>query len=156
MLLTIENNIETLTDIAIAIVNAGMVLRIIIIFQHTRTEDEGLKSGINKACKVFMAGILANCTVSLTKAIVFRYFDNINNLYSLKTKVVLLLTDGAKALCLIDAAIIAILEMTTLIKWMAADEHDRAKYIRRAGTILLTGCIILCASGLIAAVLSYY
>lgn len=156
MLLTIENDIETLTDIAIAIINAGMVLRIIIIFQHARTENDGLKSGTDKAWKVFMAGIIANCTVSLTKFIASRYFDSINNLYSLKAKGLLLLEDGAKALCLIDVAIIVILEITTLMKWQAADEQERAEHVRRAGNILLTGGIILGASGLIAAVLSYY
>lgn len=68
-----------------------------------------------------------------------------------------LLEDGSKVMLLLEAAVIIVLEIKTLIQWQVAEEPQTKKtHIKKAGEILLIGGLVLAANGVITAVLSYY
>lgn len=67
-----------------------------------------------------------------------------------------LLNDATSVALLIEAGAIVVLVIMKFIAMQQADEQEKPKFKKEIKTIIITGIIIMCISGILKAVFSYY
>ncbi len=67
-----------------------------------------------------------------------------------------LLRDGTAILLIIEAGLCGLLVVKEFIAMQQADEQDKPRHKKQIKTIILSGIIIFCITGLLTAIFSYY
>lgn len=74
----------------------------------------------------------------------------------LVTGTVKLLNDATTVALILEAAIVVILCIVKFIGMQQADDNEKPKYKKEIKTTIITGIIVMCISGILKAVFSYY
>ena len=153
-----KQELQVLFQVLSGVISAGVVVRVIFIFQNGRNADKSLTEIMQKAGKVIYAGIIAISLMSfsdwiLSKFSVMQSADNLSDLGNVFVQFLRIVRDTAMA---IAGGVTAWHFTKELILYQFGEEDEKPVHKKGAQKQLIIGVLILCAGGIVTVVLDYF
>lgn len=150
--------LQQLLNVIQGMISAGVVFRVTLIFQNGRNEEKSMKEICQKAGKVVYAGVIAVSIVSFsdwayTRLNALQGAGDVSGIGSIAIEFVKLVKN---AVTLIAGSLTAWHFIKELLLYQFGDENDKSMHAKGARKQLAIGIVIVCAAGIITAILSYF
>ncbi|MBO5093172.1 MAG: hypothetical protein J6C33_02310 [Lachnospiraceae bacterium] len=139
-------------------VSAGMVLRIILIFQNGRNEEKSLNEICRKAERVVYAGIIAISIMSFSdwasgKLSALQGAGNMNDIGNV---VIAFIKSAIAPAAMVGEGLTSWHFVKELILYQFGDDNDKPVHEKAAKKQLVIGVVIVCVAAVISVVIGYF
>lgn len=153
-----RGELNQVLDVLSGVISAGVIVRVILIFQNGRNEEKSMTEVCRKAGRVVYAGVIAVTIVSSSNWVSSAFYglQGTGSVVDIGNVIIRLFKIVKNGLIFLTGSLTVWGFVKELLLYQFGNENSRPTHAQGAKKQVVIGIFILCTAALVTAVVNYY